>query len=52
MKNSKSAMTTFKLTLNITVVMNKNVSIVITKDTVLAPERRAIVLTLETVKMF
>lgn len=52
MKNKDNAMKTFKFTLKITVVISRNVKIVITNDTVLAPDNRAIVLTPEIVKIF
>lgn len=52
MKKNVNAMKTFRLRLKITVVMKRNVRMVITKDTVLAPDRSAIVRTPEIVKIF
>ena len=52
MKNNAIPIITLRLRLNITVVMKRNVRIVIINDTVRAPDRRAIVLTPEIVKIF
>ena len=52
MKKNVSAMKTFKLRLKMTVVTNRKVRIVMTNETVLAPDKSAIVLTPEMVKIF